>query len=81
MVFGVKQGEVELRRVRVKILLIIWFSGTCAPRSGTGALRRSDGKQSNSCLVGARRAGIYGALRRPFKSYQGFSLALARRAG
>ncbi|MCI85214.1 hypothetical protein A2U01_0106493, partial [Trifolium medium] len=34
---------------------------------GTGALRRSDGKQSILCLEGAHRAGVYGALRHPFR--------------
>ncbi|MCI76762.1 hypothetical protein A2U01_0098032, partial [Trifolium medium] len=34
---------------------------------GSGALRRSDCKQRIPCLEGARRAGVYGALRRPFR--------------
>ncbi|MCI60974.1 hypothetical protein A2U01_0082230, partial [Trifolium medium] len=36
-------------------------SGICAPRRGTGTLRRSDGKQHISWLEDARRAGRLGA--------------------
>ncbi|MCI55865.1 hypothetical protein A2U01_0077116, partial [Trifolium medium] len=44
------------------------LSVICAPRRGTGALRRSDGKQCISCLEGARHAGVYDALRLPFRT-------------
>ncbi|MCI57388.1 hypothetical protein A2U01_0078639, partial [Trifolium medium] len=51
MVYGTKQGEIEVSRVGVKFfLLIIWYSGTCAPRKGTGTLRRSVNKQQESFL-------------------------------
>ncbi|MCI02421.1 hypothetical protein A2U01_0023453, partial [Trifolium medium] len=39
-----------------------------AKLKGTGALRRSVGKQHISFLEGARRAGVYGALRRLFRA-------------
>ncbi|MCI46917.1 hypothetical protein A2U01_0068158, partial [Trifolium medium] len=39
-----KQGEIEQEELEKFFLLIIWYSGTCAPRRGTGALRRSVSK-------------------------------------